>query len=243
MKEAQNEQTSRVSLTEADVAAYLRSEPAFFERNVELLEQLSLPHHTGSAVSLIERQVDMLRSRNGQLQRRLGSLVETARQNEARVLHMNRVATRLIEAATLDEALRGIEDAIRAEFDVEHVKVLLRAPVLGLEGCEDNAGLRVIRADSELERALMDFFRMGKTECGPLAPALSEALWPAAVAPPRSAALVPLNRATQLGALVLASCNPERFTLDMGTWFLEQVAALVAGACRARLNLRCADDA
>src|SRR5699024_1241787 len=183
-------------------------EPRFFERHVELLERLSLPHHRGSAVSLVERQVTVLRERNHQLQARLDTLVETARENEARVAHVNRVAARLIEAATLDEALRGIEDAIRAEFGVDHVLVLLRAPAVDPDGRGELGGLRVIRPGSAQERVLSDFFRMGKTECGPLDAELASALWPEAAERPCSAALVPLDRATQLGALVLASRDP-----------------------------------
>lgn len=242
MEELCSETSSPTLIEEADVAAYLRECPLFFERHAELLEHLSLPHHRGSAVSLVERQVELLRERNRQLQARFDTLVNAARENEARVVHVNRVAARLIEAATLHEALRGIEDAIRAEFDVAHVLVLLRASAADPDGRSDLAGLRVIGADSEQERALTDFFRMGKTECGPLAPTLAAALWPDAAEPPRSAALVPLDRVTQLGALVLASQDPERFTRAMGSWFLEQVAALVAGACRARLHLHRHDE-
>lgn len=241
MKKAQSEKVVSEPPAEAGVAAYLESDPAFFERHPDVLEALSLPHHAGPAVSLIERQVQVLRSRNHQLQQRLGVLMETARKNEARVLHMNRLAARLIAARTAQETVDGITESIRAEFDVEYVAVLLRAHAATAPTVVD--GLCLIREGDSLDTVLTDFFRMGKTECGPLDEPLTSALWPQASPPPRSAALVPLDRTNQLGALVLASYELHRFTPDMGTWFLEQVAALVAVACRARLGAGAGDGA
>lgn len=50
-------------LTEAQVAEFLQQHPDFFTRNAKLLEKLHVPHETGRAVSLVERQTSVLREK------------------------------------------------------------------------------------------------------------------------------------------------------------------------------------
>jgi len=54
------------TLNDASVAQYLTAYPDFFERNGALLGKLRLPHlrDAGATVSLVERQVEVLRERN-----------------------------------------------------------------------------------------------------------------------------------------------------------------------------------
>ncbi len=66
------------TFTEADVAEYLRSHPDFFERHSGLLLGLKLPHPTGAgAVSLMERQVAVLRQHNADLDRQFQAVRDT----------------------------------------------------------------------------------------------------------------------------------------------------------------------
>ena len=50
-----------VDMDEAQVAEYLQSHPDFFERHQNLLTTIRIPHRTGGAVSLVERQASSLR--------------------------------------------------------------------------------------------------------------------------------------------------------------------------------------
>ncbi len=67
------------------MSEYLQNYPDFFERNSPLLAKLRLPHlrDVGATVSLVERQVEVLRERNQTLERKLKELVEVARANDA----------------------------------------------------------------------------------------------------------------------------------------------------------------
>ena len=60
------------SLNDSSVAEYLQTYPDFFERNSPLLIKLRLPHlrDAGATVSLVERQVEVLRERNQSLERK-----------------------------------------------------------------------------------------------------------------------------------------------------------------------------
>ena len=70
------------NVTDEVVHSYLVSNPDFFERHGELLGSLRLPHAAGGAVSLVERQVSVLRQKDLQLERKLKELLEVARAND-----------------------------------------------------------------------------------------------------------------------------------------------------------------
>ena len=57
-------------VSEEAVREYLEAHPDFFEHNKALLSQLELPHGAGGAVSLVERQVSVLRQKELKLQPR-----------------------------------------------------------------------------------------------------------------------------------------------------------------------------
>ncbi len=71
--QAQSGDAGRMELDEAQVSDYLRAHPDFLVQHPELLETLELNHTSGSAVSLIERQVEILRGRSQRLEDRLTS--------------------------------------------------------------------------------------------------------------------------------------------------------------------------
>ncbi|MCZ6881361.1 MAG: DUF484 family protein, partial [Gammaproteobacteria bacterium] len=71
------------TISDQAVAHYLDSNPEFFERHALLLGKLHLPHQTGSsAVSLVERQVGILRQRNRKLENQLRELMAIAQDND-----------------------------------------------------------------------------------------------------------------------------------------------------------------
>jgi uncharacterized protein YigA (DUF484 family) len=225
-------ETPRTGLQPEAVADYLQANPAFFDHHPEALAHLRLQHESGQASSLIERQVHVLRAQYDESEHRLDTLLTAARDNEARVVHLNTLAQCLIRADSLDAVARNVRDSLSDSFQVDGVflGLLGEAP----EGTAPGA-MRWIAPGDELREVFRDFFRTGKAECGPLAVEKAAALFPEAATDLQSAALIPLDRATNLGMLVLVSREPERFTPAMGTWFLELAAQLVATACRAHM--------
>ena len=85
---------------EAAVASYLSATPEFFERHAQLLAKIRLPDSRGGAstVSLLERQVEVLRERNRQLERKVKDFMDVARENDALGTRVLAMARRLIAA-------------------------------------------------------------------------------------------------------------------------------------------------
>ena len=70
-------------LSDKEVEEFLRAHPDFFEKHSALLMDLKIPHpNTGSAVSLIEHQVELFRKQNSKTQKQLDELIQIAREND-----------------------------------------------------------------------------------------------------------------------------------------------------------------
>src|SRR5580704_11634106 len=115
------------SLNDTSVAEYLQTYPDFFERNSPLLIKLRLPHlrDVGATVSLVERQVEVLRERNQSLERKLKELVDVARANDGLADRIHRLSQRLIRAHNLLETINAVETSLREDFDAMHSVIVL----------------------------------------------------------------------------------------------------------------------
>lgn len=220
-------------LNESDVITYLRARPDFLLRYPELLETMELQHSSGSAVSLIERQVEILRGRSQRLEDRLGNLLEAARDNEKRATSVHRLARVLIRAPTLASAILGLQTSMREDFGIDEIFVGVVGPLLKHTNIE---GLVRLDVDGAIMRAFDNFFRTKLIECGPIAEPQARLLFPKAAEPPLSAAVVPLEKDKNLGMLVLGSRDAQRFQPRQGRLFLEMTAELVSAAIRAKLG-------
>lgn len=221
------------ALDEAAVLAYLQAHPDLLSRHPEVLEQVELRHRAGSAVSLMERQVDLLRARNEQLQSRLSRLTDAARDNEGRAGNVHRLARTLIRAPSMAAVAAGLRQVLREEFDIPEVFIGLNSAYYKRN---DIDGLTPIEPDSKIARAFENFFRTRLIECGPIGEAKAKLLFPRAATLPLSAAVVPLEKEKYLGMLAFGAADAERFQPRQGKLFLEMIAELVAAAVRARLG-------
>lgn len=221
------------ALDEAHVLAFLRSHPDFLTRHPELFELLELRHSAGAAVSLIERQVEILRGKSTRLEDRLKGLLEAARDNESRASNVHRLARSLIRAPTAAATVSALRKCLREDFDVDEVWVGVSATVLKRHDIE---GLHSLDPKGPVAAAFGNFFRTRLVECGPLDEDKARVLFPHARKLPVSAAVVPLEKENDLGMLVLASHDVRRFQPRQGQLFLDMTAELVAAALRARLG-------
>ena len=221
------------ALNEAQVVAYLKERPSLLTDHPQLLETLELAHSTGSAVSLIERQVELLRGKNQRLEARLNRLIETARENEARAENVLRLARTLIRAPSLAAIVAGLRSSMRDDFDVDEVFVGLNG---GGYKRHDIEGIVPVEPSGAIARAYDNFIRTRLIECGPIGEERAKLLFPRAEQPVLSAAVVPLEKDKNLGMMALGSRDAERFQPRQGKLFLEITAELVSAAIRARLT-------
>lgn len=208
--------------TERLVVDYLEQHPDFLLTHPGLLTELQLGHDCGSAVSLIERQVEALRAQNRQLRNKLMELVEVARDNDRTNERLHRLAIALLGSGEAAETIGTLSDSLREIFGADAVIVRL----FGDPACSRLGPYRVERNDLALA-PFIDFFRNPKPVCGRLKAAQLEYLFGEGAAEIKSAALVPLSADEPLGFMAVGSRDPERFLLAMGTLFLTRLGELI----------------
>lgn len=222
------------ALDEDQVASWLQAHKDFFERHVDVLEDMSLHHRVGGkAISLIEHQVLRLRERNQQLQSRLKTLLDTARDNESRVLHLQDLARSLIVARNLGDVFRALETGLKRDFSVDAVYLGIKSDHARKS---DVVGMHYLTEDDDVHSVFKEFFRQPRPICGPLSERQLGLLFPGENGLMKSAAVMPLGKPVMLGMLVVASREPKRFRPDIGTLFLELIADLVAAASLVHLG-------
>jgi uncharacterized protein YigA (DUF484 family) len=209
------------------IADYLRGHPDFFERNPLLLLSLRLPHRTGgSAISLVERQVSMLRQRNSQLERQFKDLVAVAKQNDVLVEKIHQLGLKLMRAADLPACLERLESSLREDFAAERAALVLFTETAPAAAVRDGFVTRV-PADDALVRPFGAFLRAARPRCGPLRDR-QKAVFGADGEQLSSAALVPLGEAASLGFLIIGSRSPDHFHPGKRMDFLARLGDLLA---------------
>lgn len=211
-------------ITAQDVCRFLEKQPDFFVDHPELLEMLHVPHRTdGQAVSLVERQVKVLRANQAETRQRLAELIRNARDNEVLVGHVHRLALRLIAAGSaataggppdLEHLALLVEASMREDFSVSPARLLAPAAV-----------------PESLRSTLL---ASGSPHCGRLREEDLRALFGEAAEGIASVALVPLGAGAVKGLLVLGSTDTAHFHPGMATDFLARIAELIATALGAQ---------
>ncbi len=229
---AQKEVAETPKLNEREVVAYLKAQPDFLTRHPDLLEAIEMRHKAGSAVSLIERQVDMLRAKNQRLEDKLERLLVAARDNEKRAENVQRLARTLMRAPSLAAVAAGLAKCMREDFGIEETFIGLSSTQFKRH---DIDGLASLEPEGRIARGFENFFRTRLIECGPIAGDKAKLLFPKAEALPQSAAIIPLEKEKHLGMIALGAVDPERFQPRQGKLFLEMTAELVSAAVRARI--------
>jgi len=219
-------------LNDTNVADYLQSHPDFFERNAALLAKLRLPHlrDMGATVSLVERQVEVLRERNQSLERKLKELVDVARSNDTLADRIHRLSQRLIQAHSLLDTINAVETSLREDFDAMHSVLVLfleQARTLAPEAGQFLRSGDPTDADIKTFESLL---QSGKPRCGQVRDAQRDYLFGKDSVAIGSVALTPLGPKGELGILAIGASDAERFHPAMSTEFLSRIGELVTYA-------------
>ncbi len=209
-------QTAITELSDDTVREFLKDHSDFLQRNPDMLDYLHISHPSGSAVSLVEKQVSVLRERNMDMRHRLNSLTSNARDNDKLYEKTRTLVLQLLEAESAAQLCEAFSTAMSRDFEVEHSSIILFGEKGDYPGC---------RVDS-LERAKIEIgplLKGRKAVCGALRKAELEYLFPD-TGGVGSAALMPLRNKAKLGLIAVGSSDAGRYSSNMGTLFLSHIA-------------------
>lgn len=220
---------------EEEIASYLKDNPDFFIRHSKLLSRISVPHtDSGEAVSLIERQVEILRDQSRHIERKLRELISNARENELLSSRLHGFAKTLLLAEDLDALLDQAIIQIQEVFHLDAVVVRIVSEDGGSIPAYAN-GAKALADEFDTLRLLV---ASREPVCGDfLNEDQKRFLFGSAHQQIRSSALIGLETDNMKGVFCLGSQDPNRFTRDMATDYLARLGELLGSAITRQLHV------
>ena len=220
-------------ITEDDIANYLANTPDFFERHAELLAavQLTSPHGN-RAVSLQERQAEMLREKIKALEHRIMDMVRHGNENQLIAERLYRWAKEMF----LVQSGRALPVTL-----VSQLQTIFMIPQVALKVWDVDARYAADPFAQGVSEDAKSFATSLTLPYVGVNSGFEPVGWLEDPATAMSIAMIPLRAgpaaSPAFAMLVLASPDPQRFSSGMGTDFLERIAEL-AGAALMRLRPR-----
>lgn len=213
-------------LSDKEVEEFLRANPNFFENHTQLLMDLKIPHpNTGSAVSLIEHQVELLRKQNSKIQKQLDELVQIARDNDRLSKSMHQLCLSLMTSKNLTEVLTLLYNNLRTEFSADAVCIRF----LGQPKSAKLSSNKEFSADvGEMTKHFGRQLKEGKAICGRAKTEQKKILFEEQGSKVKSLAFIPLKFTDSVGFLAIGSYDEKRFHSGMGTLFLNQLGQIIS---------------
>jgi uncharacterized protein YigA (DUF484 family) len=207
-----------------EVAAFLRRHPEFLRQFPDLAASLVVPRDEGPAASLASYQLEVLRDKNRELNRRLQELFGNAQVNERLAVRTHQLTLALLKQNSAADTLRAMAAALSEDFQGDLVRIVSFRPVAGLDDAE---WLQVIDQGDKHVDPFRDCLADGEPLCGRLQPDKHALLYGARADEVQSSALLPMPGQ---GLIAVGSRDPNRFYPGMGTLFLRMMAESLATA-------------
>lgn len=209
-------------LNDDGVADYLLQHPDFFQNHLDLLEKMHIPHPSGSAISLIAKQLELFRGKHQEQEKQLEALIDIARENDAAFNRMHELTLAMLEASSLEEAVANLSEVLAECFLTDFVAVKIvcqdrESPIGNLFVAPDDEGLKHFSAE----------LANNQPKCGRPTLAQAKFLFGEAASEVRSCAIIPMVFTRMEGVLVIGSRDEGRFHYSMGSLFLTQMGEII----------------
>ncbi len=226
------EKTEEMELPEEQqVVDYLMANPDFFLQHSPLLNDLEIPHESGTAVSLVERQVSVLREKNQHFEEKLRDMVDAVHDNQRLHVSLHRLAVNLFDADSLDDILGVVDDELRHKLGTDFVYFRLYS-----EGItSDDESYTYVEKDDQVLQAFSVLIEKNRIQCGHFNQEEVAQLFFGDAPEVASAAIIPVLIPGTRGLIILGSCDEQRYHAGMGTDFLRSLADLIGAAMRSQL--------
>lgn len=207
------------------VAQYLIENPTFFLKHEHLLSDLYLPHHSGSAVSLQERQVSILRERNIDMRKRLNEFLEEGQRNDILYKKTTKLILHLLEAKSLAELIKRLVEYCLTEFQVDKVQFSL------FTSASHRSNQCRIVSSIEVERAMPSLLRSHQSISGVFREDELSFLFAGKTEDISSAIVLPIVDTDDdkvIGVLAMGSNDVHYFKAGMNTLFLSFIGNVIS---------------
>ena len=213
-----------IELDAKQVEQYLKQNLDFFNEREDLLTELRIPHGNGKAVSLVEKQLSILRERNTELRNRLSDLVANARENDKLFTHTRRLVLALMDAKNLAQAIDIIYSSFDADFGIEKTQIILFS--------ETSISRAKNESLAQAERYIGKYLKARQTVGGGIGEKERAFLFGSASKEVGSAALAILAYGDIYGVVAIGNKDPNYYHSSMGTLFLSYISEILSRSLR-----------
>ncbi|MGA1675187.1 MAG: DUF484 family protein [Pseudomonadales bacterium] len=211
--------SAHAPLRDNEVVDYLREHPNFFADHEDLLGELRIPHGSGATVSLVERQLAILRDRNAVMRRRMTELMQTARNNDELFRKTRTLTLELLNVASWHALNEVVATSVLTDFGADFVCCHLTAVPADLDHLRGHEGALPHEA----------LLRGNQSACITLRVDELASLFPGHSAEREgSAAVAPFAWSGGRGCLAIGSRNPGSFAPEMDTLFVTYIAEVIS---------------
>ena len=229
----QTQEKEELLATDLQLVSLLKNNPDILLRHPELVADLEVPHQSGAAVSLIERQVSTLRENLRKTEKRMRELMDIAKDNDRLAQSRHRLAMNLLNSRDLNDVISTVSDELWAELKADFVSLKLFSDDDSLK--ENYPDLFIATKDESLN-CFSTMLKHQNPMCGRSSDEQKALLFGDDASAVKSAAVIPLSAGSQLGLLGLGSDDESRFQLSMGTDFLIQIGELISASLAVHLE-------
>ncbi len=209
------------------VASYLRRYPSFLSEYPDVLETLQLSHASGTASSLIERQVSQLRKKNQELNQQLNRLMHVASENEQLMARLHQLTLELMAIDNPSAFFQHLGRSLLDDFRADVVQICLFDRKIASLASEP---VRWVDRNDEKLQQFQVHLEKDLTVCGRFGESKLNFLFDTKARWVQSTALVPLGEKSADGIMAIGSSDPARFYPGMGTLFLDLLADVISSS-------------
>lgn len=225
MSVKEKESSTSERSTETFVSDYLKKNLDFFVKNPSILAELKIPHETGDAISLIEKQLSVLRDKNQETHKRIHELIEIARQNEELARRMHQLALTLMDTINPEDIFSTLYENLKKNFHADKVIVRLFANPVNIE---DSLVEEFIGRDSAEESLFRSIIEKLEPVSGKMKKQQQVFLFGDEGDEIASSVMVPLHGANWGGILAIGSHDADHFQPGMGIELLANLGEILS---------------
>ena len=219
-------------MNSADIAAYLKAHPEFFEQYAEMMSEITIPHpHGGRSIPISERQILTLRDKSKQLENKLREIIQFGEENDALSQKIHTISLALLRARDAHAVVQVALKHLREDFAVQHVAMRL----WGGGSAESPEFAPEFTQVSEAVRGFAT--ALAEPSCSAEAAPETVSLFGEPAPQLNSFAYIPLRDGDTFGLLALASEKPGHYYAGMGTLYLSRLGDLIGCALAPHLSL------
>jgi len=204
------------------VRDYLIKHPSFLQENPDIFEAINISHNSGKAISLVERQIVVMRDRNKAMSSQVNQMVHSAKENALLMEKTNRLILDLVKADDLKTLVDTLATSLKNDFTTEFFSLCL----FDNDSIPSNTQANVVSEDDAKSR-IGGILLAKKAVSGVIREEEIALLFGQPADSIGSVIALPLKQKTTFGVLAFGHRDANFYSREIGTVFIDYIGDLL----------------